>query len=458
MHIISVLPDNFNSTSNATNTSDIRDINYTDDNDDFKDISIEYLRMTALLGYLDYALIMISRYFAIQGKTSFVYVVSLVMIGSHTLLNYLLVSVVNLGLSGIVLASYSSRIISLIACVIISFSMIRQGKFMWSGFTTRALRGWKPMLKLGLSGYINVIAEIGVFEISVFCSQFDGSSAMSVIVISNQIQGVVWAIASGICCASATLIGTALGNGNKRDVKLNMVFSIANVLVISSIIAVIEFYLKSTLVGIFSTKQTVVDLFVKTFWLSVVFLPVDHMQVVLNRGILTAFGKQRFIAVSMSIICYGIGMPIILSTIFLTDLVVSGIYLGYASFYVASFIAALIRISRLNIDEEIEKTKERVKGTNLAENGCGGSNEIDNSLNVAVREALINSNNEIRDSDEIREELIDVRNDDLHFVDENNALLKTKTDDGKKEIRNVLIAFVGSFIWFVVLTGLSFLS
>ena len=408
--------------------------------DDFRVIAISYMRMTAMLGYFDFTLSMISRYFAIQGRTSFVYTVALVMIGSHVTANYLLVTVADLGLPGLVLASYLSRLLSLATSISICFIMIMKGQFMWNGFSKQALKGWKPMFRLGLSGWINVVAELGMFEISTFCSQFGGTSVLLVVIIANKIQGVLWSVTNGICCASATLIGTALGKGDKREVKLNIFLSITNVLLVSIPLDIIEYCWRKNLVNLFSPEPSVVDLFVKTFWLRVIVLPIDHLQVVMNRGILTAFGKQRFIAVSMSIISYGVGLPIILATIFFTDMRVTGIFIGYASFFVVSLIAASLRISRLNLEEELDKTKARADGRQITKVLVTESEKHD--LGV--------ENLSFAADGEDAQDLGDYRsNYDTEVM---------ISRDDESEIRKVYVISVFAALWCVTLSGLSLLS
>ena len=64
MFIIDLLPDS----GLYSNTPDL-----SDPGEDYKDIVMAYLRITLMVEYLDYTLVMISKYFAIQGYEKFVY-------------------------------------------------------------------------------------------------------------------------------------------------------------------------------------------------------------------------------------------------------------------------------------------------------------------------------------------------------------------------------------------------
>ena len=139
-----------------------------------------------------YTFTMISKYFAIQEQTKFVYLVSIVLVVSHCLANYVFVVVLKLGLYGLGIAALVSRIFPLALSFAICCVMIKQGQFAWNGFSSRALLGWKPMVSLGISGALNVFAENALFEISIFCSQFDGATAFSVLIIAIQLLTIWW--------------------------------------------------------------------------------------------------------------------------------------------------------------------------------------------------------------------------------------------------------------------------
>ena len=103
-----------------------------------------------------------------------------------------------------------------------------------------------------------------------------------------------------------------------------------------------------------------VDLFNKTFWLVSVCLFINHFQTALIQGMLIAFGKQRFVALTTSVPSIVIGLPVIIATIFFTDLGVTGIFLGWIINDVLILIAGLIRVLTIDINEEIEKSRVRV--------------------------------------------------------------------------------------------------
>ena len=330
--------------------------------DDFRDIAVNYLRITLVVEFLDYTFTMISKYFAIQEQTKFVYLVSIVLVVSHCLANYVFVVVLKLGLYGLGIAALVSRILPLALSLAICCVMIKQGQFAWNGFSARALLGWKPMVNLGISGALNVFAEMALFEISTFCTQFDGATAFSVLIIAIQLVSIWWSIALGMSEAAATLIGTALGERDAEKTKLCMKLTVVNSVLVSSVLAVVSYCLMSYQVALFSSDNEVKSMFMATFWIICLCMPVDHIQTSLNQGILVAFGAQNFTCLTMSIACYGIGLPIVLGTIFFTDLKVAGVFIGLGAAALVMLVSAVLKISSVNIEHEIGKSRERVDG------------------------------------------------------------------------------------------------
>ena len=337
------------------------------DAEGFRDIAVQYLRLILMVEFLDYTVLMLSKYFAIQGHSRFVYVISVIMIGSYLLANYVLVKVLELGVNGLGLAAIIGRIIALLVSITICIVKIRTKEFVWTGFGFKALLGWKPMLKLGVSGALNCFAELSLYEISTFCSQFDGAASFSVVIITTQLLNFCWAFNEGISRAGATLIGSALGDGSADNVRLFILLTVVNTLLECVPLAITCFFLRTYLVQVFNPAEDVVELFVDTFWLACINMVIYHFQNGLNQGVLVAFGEQKFIAWTMSIACYGVGLPVVILLIFFTDLKVLGIIASWMISDLIIITAALFKISKIDISKEIERTRLRVTTNSLKE-------------------------------------------------------------------------------------------
>ena len=298
---------------------------------DYRDIAVRYLRLTVPIEFLDYAIILISIYFTIQGSR-FVYLVSAIMLAAHFLANYIFVSVLGLGVKGLAVAAITGRLLALVCTLSVCVVKIKTGSFPWIGINMKnVLTGWKPMLKPGVSGAVFIFIKTSLLEVSTFCSQFVSMSTFSVVVILFQINRVFRPLVVAFSHTSSNLIGKALAEANISDVKQYMSLTMINVF-LEVVPGTIIFYIwRGAMVGIFTDESEVIDIYSRVFWLVCVFFLLSHFQVGVNQGILTAFGEQAYIALNMTWSCLLVGLPIVISTIFFTDLGLIGIVLGWTT-------------------------------------------------------------------------------------------------------------------------------
>lgn len=158
-------------------------------------------------------------------------------------------------------------------------------------------------------------------------------------------------------------VGEKLGEGDEAGVRKYIKVGIVNTLLEVIILITSIYLLQDYYVSIFTSQQKVIDMFKSCVWLIMLMMPFYHLETVISRGILIAFGKQQFIAASLSFLSYGVGMPILFATVFFTELKASGIVLAFVIIVILQFIAVSIRLKCITISDEIEKTKVRVGDT-----------------------------------------------------------------------------------------------
>ena len=184
--------------------------------DDTKDIAVKYMRMLCFVEYLDYIVSTVSAYIAIQGYNRFALLISVVQLITHILSNYVLVALLNLHVLGLALSNYVSRFTALSVSVIICFVMVRNGRFYWEGFTTKALIGWMPMLKFGMFGAVCSFTSTSLVEISIYLCQFGGADTMSVYIIMMQLGYLSFSVSVGTARSAAMLVGQSLSEGDRE--------------------------------------------------------------------------------------------------------------------------------------------------------------------------------------------------------------------------------------------------
>ena len=328
---------------------------------DFRNVAVTYLRMTTLIEVFDYAITLISTYFAVLGKIKFIFVVSLMVASMHLLANYIFVSVLGLGVEGIGLAAIISRLIGLIFSVCVCILNIKKGNFPWNGFSTKIFIGWKPMIKLGLPAAILMFVQISLIEISTFCSQFVNLATFSALIITLQLYYLLFLPPYAVSFAASNLIGGALARGNVNDVKQYMLLTLTNAILAAVPVALITYFLRGSLAGIFSKDHVVIDLICQNFWLISAGAINQNLMITINHGILTAFGEQGYTAITLTISSLFVCLPFVLATIFLTEWGMIGILLGWVMNDAILLTTGLMKIWKADIMTEIEKSLLRVE-------------------------------------------------------------------------------------------------
>ena len=320
-----------------------------------------YLRITCMIGLLDFTYDVISKYLSIQGQVTVVYCLAVVMVGVHILYNYLIVIVGGYGIEGLAVACILTRVTSLLCTFL--YVVYKRKILAWTSLTPLVFKDWSEMMKLGVSGSINMFAELGMFEISAFFSQFAGITSLNSIIITFQICSLAFAVSMGIAYSASVLIGKSLAVENKADAQKIVHLSMFNVILVGLIMMVLAYGLRFELPKIFSNDESVRELTASILWIGALTYPIDGLQTVLSRGVLVGFGKQRFIAIVLVVLSYGIATPFIIASVFLTKLGPKGILLGFLIFAVLSACVNGFRVSKLNYEEEINEVKKRVAST-----------------------------------------------------------------------------------------------
>ena len=417
---------------------------------DFRDVSVQFLRMTILFQLLEYAVFMNSTYFAIQGQTKFVYIVCGVMAGAHFLANYIFVSVLKLGVKGLGIAGFTGRFLALAVSISICFLNIKDSRFQWKGLSKKILLGWKPMIKLGIYGAVFIFVDVSMFEVSSFLSKFVSTATLSAVIIVLQMMCVFWSVVIAISLAASNLIGQALAEGNASKVKQSMRLTLFNTILALVPTVLISYSLRGQLVRLFTQDPEVIDLFTSNIWLVILGIAVEFLHMSINYGILTAFGQQRYAAFATCASYTFIGLPFIITLIFMTNLGLTGILIGWIMADTILLLAAVVKIFRKDIEAEIEKSHQRV-AESISTYGSLDRADKTESENLATLDETMKQKAEsegIQQDNYARESLDEEAspgNDSENAVDIN------------QEVKTVLCLFVIFGIFYVALVSISFL-
>ena len=332
--------------------------------------AVVFFRVTCCLGLLDFTYDTIGKYLSIQGFQVPVYCLSTATLGFHIFYNYILIVQLGLGVEGLGLACIATRLTGLVLAGLYLF--YKRSNMAWAGFTSRVWQNWSEMVKLGISGAVNVFAEMCVFEVATFLSQFIGQTALNTTLILFQITSISWSIGMGVAYSTSVLLGKALAQQDKDGSMMIIKAAIANAVLVGLIGFSVEYGLRFELPKLFSKDEAVRAMTASIMWIPAVNVTITYLQTCLSRGILVSFGKQRFIAATFVILGYGVTTPLTFASVFLTDLGPKGIWLNIIAFNVANLCIYGIKVYFFtDLDEELQIVNERVNLTSRPEETAG---------------------------------------------------------------------------------------
>ena len=322
-------------------------------------IASQFIYQTCYWGILDFCMRLLTKYLSLQYLSKPIYVSSALLISLHVSLSYYFSIYRKQSLDGLILAGSLSRAISMFPLV--AYCIYNVKDLAWNGFSTRVLYSWRPMILMGLSASLNVFSEMGMYELAIFLSQFRGIDYLSSVVIAFQIITLVYSTTYGVSYASSALIGSALGLADSKSIVKYIILCLCNTLVESIGLAVICYIFRYNLISWFTNDLNVTNETASFMWIILLEIPLDHIQTLFSYGILITVGYQAYVATALAVICYGICTPVMFSLIFFTNLNGQGVLWGMMLFVFLNTLVCGFKVLTLNIDNEVELCKDRVR-------------------------------------------------------------------------------------------------
>ena len=269
------------------------------------DLSIEtitstFIVYTAGFGFIDYCVDILNKYLVTQKRSNVVYVCSTVYLVVYVATLHLLVVMLGLGVTGIALSMYTARGINLILQVAYCCIANKSGNIAWEGISFGIFEGWCEMVQLGVSSIFNMLADTGVVEFATFIALFAGKVQMSIVVVNFESYILILSATFAHCYATSLMLGAAMGESNRQKTVQSLQVIVLNIFVVSIPLAVINWVLRYQIVKLFTNNPEVIELFGSIIWIPCLFTPLNYCVNILTRGVLVAFGRQRFTAILSS--------------------------------------------------------------------------------------------------------------------------------------------------------------
>nr|XP_060503140.1 multidrug and toxin extrusion protein 2-like [Panthera onca] len=240
--------------------------------------------------------------------------------------NYILVSVLSLGVRG---SAYANTISHILQTIFLFLYIVLKKLHLetWAGWSGQCLQDWGPFFSLAIPSMLMVCMEWWAYEIGSFLMGLLSVLDLSGQAVMYELATTVYMIPLGLSNAVCVRVGMALGAADtvqaKRWAKSGMLCTGGTSLVVGIVLST----LKNKLGRIFTNDEQVIALVNKVLPIYTVFQLFEAICCVYS-GVLRGSGKQAFGAVVNTVMYYVIGLPLGIVLTFVVRMGIMGLWLG----------------------------------------------------------------------------------------------------------------------------------
>uniref|UniRef100_A0A8I3NVU1 Multidrug and toxin extrusion protein n=2 Tax=Canis lupus familiaris TaxID=9615 RepID=A0A8I3NVU1_CANLF len=242
------------------------------------------------------------------------------------LANYILVSMLSLGVKGsayAVTVSYFVQIIFLFLYIVLKKLHLET----WAGWSRQCLQDWGSFFSLAIPSMLMICIEWWAYEIGTFLMGLISVLDLSSQAIIYELATIVYMIPLGLSNAVCVRVGTSLGAADtvqaKRSAISGMLCTVGTSLVVGMLLSI----LKNKLGHIFTNDEEVIALVNEVLPIYIVFQLFEAICCVYG-GVLRGTGKQAFGALANAVMYYVIGLPLGIVLTFVVRMGIMGLWLG----------------------------------------------------------------------------------------------------------------------------------
>ncbi|XP_072446062.1 multidrug and toxin extrusion protein 1-like [Chiloscyllium punctatum] len=264
----------------------------------------------------------------------------------NTVINYLLLFVLMLGVPGSAAANVASQYCQ----VIFLFVYIRWKRLhekTWEGWSTDCLQEWGPFLRLAVPSMVMMCIEWWSFHIGMFLVGLINEVQLGAQSIIFQIITIAYRLSVGYGVSATIHVGNALGASNPQQAVNYAKIALLCIACIALINSMILGAIRTVVGHVFTSDKEIVQLVAEVIPLSATFHLFDSISGVCA-GVLRGAGKQKLGAIGNLVGYYLIGFPIGVSLMFAGKLGVFGLWCGMLICVLLQLVFFLTLIYRIN--------------------------------------------------------------------------------------------------------------
>ncbi|XP_070419667.1 multidrug and toxin extrusion protein 2 isoform X2 [Equus przewalskii] len=259
----------------------------------------------------------------------------------NCLANYVLVSLLSLGVRG---SAYANTISQFVQAIFLFLYIVQKKLHLetWAGWSSRCLQDWGPFLSLAVPSMLMICLEWWAYEIGSFLMGLLSVLDLSAQAVIYEVATVIYMIPMGLSMAVCVRVGTALGAADTVQAKRSAI-SVGAWLVVGILLSVV----KNKLGHIFTNDEEVIALVNEVLPIYIVFHLFEAICCVYG-GILRGSGKQAFGAVVNAITNYIVGLPLGIVLTFVVGMRIMGLWLGMLACVLLAAAAFIVYTARMN--------------------------------------------------------------------------------------------------------------
>ncbi|XP_045745721.1 multidrug and toxin extrusion protein 2 isoform X1 [Mirounga angustirostris] len=242
------------------------------------------------------------------------------------LANYILVSMLSLGVRG---SAYASTMSYFVQTIFLFLYIVLKKLHLetWAGWSSQCLQDWGPFFSLAVPSMLMICIEWWAYEIGSFLMGLISVLDLSSQAILYELATIVYMIPLGLSNAVCVRVGMALGAADTAQAKRSAISGMLCTVGTSLVVGMLLSLLKNKLGHIFTNDEEVIALVNKVLPIYIVFQLFEAVCCVYG-GVLRGTGKQAFGAIVNAITYYVVGLPLGIILTFVVRMRIMGLWLG----------------------------------------------------------------------------------------------------------------------------------
>ncbi|XP_049632850.1 multidrug and toxin extrusion protein 2-like [Suncus etruscus] len=273
------------------------------------------------------------------------------------LANYVLVSMLSLGIRG---SAYANTISQFVQMIFLFLYIVLKKLYLetWAGWSSQCLQDWGPFFSLAIPSMLMMCVEWWAYEIGSFLMGLLSVMDLSAQAIIYEVSTMVYMIPMGLSIAVCVRVGTSLGAADSVQAKRSAVSGVLCTVGTSLVVGVLLSALKNNLGYIFTNDEEVIRLVEEALPVYTIFQLFEALCCVFG-GVLRGTGKQAFGAIVNTIMYYVIALPLGIVLAFVVRIRIMGLWLGLLVSGILGVAAFVVYIARLNWKLSAEEAQRR---------------------------------------------------------------------------------------------------